>query len=175
MSSQSLSATPLSFDVEQKRAISRHLRTLARHIDAQLVMLADISGRLIQCQGRLSEEKCTGLASLAAAIYGASNEISDFLGLDHTYGQQLHEGEHTSLYIVAVGDELLLVIAFTHRTKLGMVRLFTQRAQQQLLPIASAAAAARNEATPATGAGLGADFGDSIDAQFDELFGQNGA
>lgn len=172
MKTHLLSAAPLSFDSAQKREISQTLRELGRHIDAPLVMLVDIGGHLVQCQGRYSEEKCTGLASLAAAIYGASNEISEFLGLDDEYRQQLHEGKRDSLYIVAVGDELLLVIAFTHRTKLGMVRLFAQRAQTNLLTIA-ADAAARDQSAPAPDARLSGNFGDSVETQFDELFGEN--
>lgn len=164
-----LHAHPLSFDEEQTKQIDRCLLQLADHIAAPLVMLADVSGRLILYRGRLPASQSTGLAALAAASFAASTEIGNFLGLPKGFKQQLHEGSVADLYTIAVGPELLLIIAFTKQTMLGMVRLFATQTQQELLQLAQKAAKAREEATHSAES-VDRGFAKEVTEQLDDLF-----
>lgn len=159
---------PLTFDAEQKHRIDRCLLRLADNTGSPLVMVADVSGRLVLYRGRLPSGQSTGLAALAAGSFAANVEIGNFLGLKNSFRQQLLEGDLANLYILAVGAELLLIVAFTRQTMLGMVRLFTQQAQQELLVITQAAMAMRDvaqeEKRPEDG------FGQEVAKQLDELF-----
>ncbi|MCA9959620.1 MAG: roadblock/LC7 domain-containing protein [Anaerolineales bacterium] len=160
---------PLFFDKEQMQQIDRHLLRLADRTGAPLVMLADISGRLILYRGRLSSVKSTGLAALAAGGFAAALEIGSFLGLHNNFQHQLLEGPLANLYIVQVGPELLLLTAYTHNTTFGMVRLFVKETHKRIWVIAQAAAKIREEEA-AKAAELEDGFGDELNQQLDELF-----
>mgnify|MGYP003573732341 FL=1 len=78
------------------------------------------------------------------------------------------EGPLANLYIVKVGPELLLVIAYTRTTTFGMVRIFVKETQKKLLMIAKDAAKAREEAVHETTLEEG--FDEELSQQLDELF-----
>lgn len=159
---------PLSFDTAQKQRIDDCLLWLADNIGSPLVMIADISGRLVLYRGRLPAAQSTGLAALAAGSFAANTEIGHFLGLKTGFQQQLLEGELANLYILAVGSELLMIIAFTRQIMLGMVRLFAYQTQQKLLEIVQEATLSR-ETAPGTEP-LEDSFGVELSRQLDELF-----
>ena len=133
---------PLVFDQQQTHEIDHCLLRLADRIAAPLVMLADVSGRLIVYRGRLSSAQSTGLAALSLA----------------------------NLYLLTVGPELLLIVAFTRQTTLGMVRLFAQQAQQELLILVEAAKEAREATEQEMADHLDDDFNQELTQQLDELF-----
>ena len=169
---------PLQFDAEQTRQIDRCLLHLADHAASPLVMLAgdptsgsaDISGRLVLYRGRVTTAQCTGLAALAAGSFAAAREIGTFLGLRESFQQQLLEGRLANLYLLAVGTELLLVVAFTQQAMLGMVRLYAQDAQRELLALAQAAIIAREQGVYDVKHEVEAGFGDAVRKQLDEMF-----
>ncbi len=160
---------PLVFNTEQTQQLDRCLLHLADQTGAPLVMLSDVSGRLVLYRGRLPSAQSVGLAALAAGSFAAGLEIGNFLGLPKSFQQQLLEGPVASLYTLAVGPELLLILAFTHKTTLGMIRLFAQQAHQELLTLASAAALAR-EATAHCEVQLEEGFDEALKSQLDDLF-----
>jgi predicted regulator of Ras-like GTPase activity (Roadblock/LC7/MglB family) len=168
MTQAKLHDRPLIFDQQQTHEIDRCLLRLADHIAAPLVMLADISGRLIIYRGRLSAMQSTGLAALAAGSFAAGDEIGNFLGLRNNFQSQLLEGNLANLYSLKVGPELLLIIAFTGKTTLGMVRIFAQQARQELLVWAEAATKMREEAAAEIAVEDG--FDEAVKKQLDELF-----
>lgn len=161
---------PLTFTQEQKKEMDRYLLRLADQIAAPLVMLADISGRLIVYRGRLSASKGMGLAALAGGSFAAGSEIGRFLGLPEAFNQQLLEGKFANLYISSLSEDLLLVVAFTKKTTLGMVRLFTQQAQEDLRELIEAAKFAREEQMRLGKNKPDAGFDEGIISQLDDLF-----
>ncbi len=166
-----LHSRPLQFDGPQRQQIDRCLLHLADQIGSPLVMLADVSGRLVLYRGRLSSSQSTGLAALAAGGFAAGKEIGHFLGLRNSFQHQLLEGDLANLYILAVGPELLLIVAFTKQTMLGMVRLFSQQAQHELLEVARVAAIERERAMQeAEARQVEPEFGLELNRQLDELF-----
>lgn len=165
-----LDAQPLIFNAEQRQQIDRCLLRLADQAASPLVMLADISGQLVLYRGRLPAAQSAGLAALAAASFAANVEIGNFLGLPNNFKQQLLEGEVANLYTMTVGVELLLIIAFTQQTMLGLVRLLAQQARQELLLLARAADVARREAQNQIRPPVDAGFGQEVQTQLDDLF-----
>lgn len=161
---------PLTFTISQQKRIDRHLLHLADQVAAPLVMLADISGQLVLYRGRLPSRQSTGLAALAAASFAANLEIGKFLGLQRNFECQLLEGKIASLYTLTVGQELLLIIAFTNQTTLGIVRLFARQTQHELLPIVQEAETARQKAAQQASKKLSSEFQQALQTQLDELF-----
>ena len=168
-----LHTRPLSFAAEQQQEIDRLLVRLADKISAPLVLVADISGRLVLYRGRLSSSQSTALAALAAGSFAAGSEMGNFLGLrgKHAFRHQLHEGAAANLYTLAVGQELLLVIAFTGQTTLGLVRVYAEQTQRDLMKIIVVASEQREQEmanpTPLDGKD---EFGNQVRQQLDDLF-----
>jgi predicted regulator of Ras-like GTPase activity (Roadblock/LC7/MglB family) len=165
-----LNDQPLLFNLQQRQQIDRCLLRLADQAASPLVMLADISGQLVLYRGRLPATQSAGLAALAAASFAANIEIGNFLGLPNNFKQQLLEGEIANLYTMTVGAELLLIIAFTQQTMLGLVRLLAQQAQHELLVLVRAAEKARRKAQQQPDQMVDAKFGQEVQTQLDDLF-----
>ncbi len=161
---------PLVFNRVQLRKIDKCLLRLADQVAAPMVMLSDVSGQLILYRGRLSATQSTGLAALAAGSMAAGIEIGHFLGLSDSFHHQLLEGRLASLYILKVDVELLLIVAFTQQTTLGLVRIFAQQTQQELLALVKAAKRMRenDEVTEELDKG----FNDALRQQLDDLFSE---
>jgi hypothetical protein len=129
----------VTFSATEQVLLDRCLARLAEQVNAPLVMLTDVQGHLICYRGRLPAGQGTGLAALAAASFAAGEEMGRFLGLRRSFDQQLHEGAVANLYTLTVGPHLLLIVAFTQHTLLGLVRLFAGQAQKELFQIMDAA------------------------------------
>ncbi len=172
MTDMSIHSQPLLFTQAQQQELDNCLMRLADRIAAPLVMVTDISGRLILYRGRLSAAKSTALAALAAGSFGAGVEMGNFLGLrdENAFHQQLHEGKAANLFTVAIEDELLLVIVYTQRTTLGLVRVYSQTAQEEILELVQTAKEARAKAVLAADEMDRGGFGSAITDQLDELF-----
>lgn len=177
MNGTNLHEVPLMFTAEQRQQMDHSLMHLADRIAAPLVMVSDVSGRLVLYRGRLSAAQSTALAALAAGSFGAGVEMGHFLGLRNAnaFRQQLHEGAAANLYTLAVGQELLLIVAFTGQTTLGLVRVYAQKAQKELLVLAAVAGEAREKAFAAGAIKIDdssedGTFDDQVSKQLDDLF-----
>ena len=171
MDTVSVHSQPLLFTKEQQQKMDNTLMHLADRTASPLVLVTDVSGQLVMYRGRLSSSQSTALAALAAGSFGAGVEMGNFLGLrgEHAFQQQLHEGSAANLYTMAVGEELLLVIAFTKHTTLGLVRVYAQAARDEIMRLVTVAQVAREKATQAVD-GMDAGFGSAVTEQLDELF-----
>lgn len=164
---------PIRFNKTQRQEIDNTLMRLADRTAAPLVMIADISGQLMLYRGRLPAAQSTALAALAAGSFGAGVEMGNFLGLrgKNAFHYQLHEGAAANLYTIAVGDELLLIIAYTPQTTLGLVRIYAQNAQKELLRQVRAAKNVRRSEEEEPDAVIDKEgFGLALNDQLDELF-----
>lgn len=174
MNTTAVHEQPLLFTDDQLQEMNRILLQLADQIGSPLVMVSDISGRLVLYNGRLSSSQSIGLSALAAGGFAAGVEIGKFLGLQSNQGfqQQLLEGNAASLYTMTIGTELILIVAFTSKTTLGMVRLFSQETQKRLLSLAETAVIARSEASAKPDKPLVPGFTEGLRDQLDELFSE---
>jgi predicted regulator of Ras-like GTPase activity (Roadblock/LC7/MglB family) len=168
-----LHTRPLSFAAEQQQEIDRLLLRLADKISAPLVLVADVSGRLVLYRGRLSSSQSTALAALAAGSFAAGSEMGNFLGLrgKNSFRHQLHEGFAANLYTLAIGQDLLLIIAFTGQTTLGLVRVYAEQTQRDLMKVVQVASIQReHELANPTPMDDKEEFGDQLRQQLDDLF-----
>jgi predicted regulator of Ras-like GTPase activity (Roadblock/LC7/MglB family) len=112
--------------------IERILFDLRRRTKAECIMLADISGQLINTQGDLEGSDPTLVSALAAGDVAALLELARQIGEPEPRGPFLHEGKRRSFYMMNVGGSFVLIIIFNAETPLGLVRLFAGRIVQQL-------------------------------------------
>jgi predicted regulator of Ras-like GTPase activity (Roadblock/LC7/MglB family) len=76
------------------------------------------------------------LSALTAANFGATAEIAKLLGEDE-FNLLFHKGKRENIYFSAVGEHLIVVTIFDHKTSLGLVRLRINKVADELLEIFS--------------------------------------
>ncbi len=135
------------------------LAQLRYKTQASCILLADIGGQLIGEQGTMDHFDTAIFSALTAGNMAATAEIARQVGEETHFKQVFHEGERQSVYLCSVGDSFLLVVVFSTRVQIGLVRLFARQAVKQLLPLAGEFEA------------LQAQPGEAIDVDFGEALG----
>jgi CheY-like chemotaxis protein/predicted regulator of Ras-like GTPase activity (Roadblock/LC7/MglB family) len=112
------------------------LSDLARETQAQLVCLLSTAGgqsRVIAQTGSLDSAGLETLASLSTTTVSAARAMARFLGqADAPYEHNMFENDESRLYIMALPENLLLVIVTPLRTPLGTIRHNLRRAGRHL-------------------------------------------
>lgn len=108
------------------------LTNLYHQAKAESVLLADISGQLIDVVGQMNEGHPATLAALAASDVAAMSELSRQIGETQPQGAFLHEGNERGIYLSKVSDSFVLIVIFRSEIPLGLVRLFAKQGVQQL-------------------------------------------
>ncbi len=113
------------------------LADLAAKLRLMAVLLVDGSGRILaQRMGEgWKESRLEGLAALASGSFSASNEIARLLGERDRFKMVLHEGQQRNIFMCSVGTRYFLAVVFESGTALGMIRLFTKKTVEELIPI----------------------------------------
>jgi predicted regulator of Ras-like GTPase activity (Roadblock/LC7/MglB family) len=147
--------------------MDRILSQLQRKTQVSCVLLADVSGQLICTVGQESGFDARTVAALTASDMSATAELARQLGEAKPFRILFHEGERRHLYLSDVGSSLLLVVVFDTRVPIGLVRVFTERAARELLPVTS-----RYETALEQAGGMVSDtFDESLLDELDGAFG----
>lgn len=109
------------------------LERLLHGSGALSVLLADMSGHLINEKGSNEELDTVSLAALAAANMAATREMARQIGETASFSDLLYRGQRRHIYVSAVGQTLLLIIIFDETTRFGEVRIFSELAVGELL------------------------------------------
>lgn len=133
---------------------------------ARTAMLLDRSGRLVACEGDKPGFDLTTFASLAAADYGANDQLARLLG-EAEFNGLVHQGERDAMHLADVGRQLVLVTLFDVRTTLGLVRWRARAVVQALAAMLPRLQAAVDAAVT----GVSPDFASQAEAEIDKLFG----
>lgn len=124
--------TGMSLPSEMADEIAQILVHLRRSTEAECVLLADISGQLIDVHSRVQEVDPVLVATLAASDVAAMAELARQIGEESPRGAVLHEGTHKSIYLVNVAGSFILIVVFQAETPVGLVRLMAGRAAERL-------------------------------------------
>lgn len=138
---------------------------LTRDANAKVVFLVDKNGQLISAAGQVQQIDTTSLASLTAGNVAAMGGLAKLIG-ENEFPNQFHEGAKDSLYMTIVGSRVVLVIIFDNRTSLGLVRLRTKKASDELTKIFDSLI--KKADTPGTGSPFAEISDDDIDNLFSE-------
>ncbi|NIU00657.1 MAG: roadblock/LC7 domain-containing protein [Nitrosopumilaceae archaeon] len=115
--------------------ITKVLSELAAKTKASTILLADISGQLITQRGNTDDINTAILSALAASDFAATSEMAKLVGEDAKFKLLFHEGEKRNVYLSNVGDNFFLVVVFDVSVTLGLVRIYTKKAIQNLLNV----------------------------------------
>ncbi len=116
---------------EEFRRIDEELQKLHQQSNAKVVFLVDKNGQLIASAGETRELDTTSLASLTAGNIAATGGIARLLG-EKEFTILFHEGEKDNIHISLIGQRIILVVIFDHRSSLGLVRLRVKKASEAL-------------------------------------------
>lgn len=125
---------PLTHVVISESELSNAARILGRLLldtSARHVLLLDISGQLISAGGQPGERDVVGLGALLAGAFSSSRQVAEILG-EHDFRCILQQGVHESIYSSLIGEQWLLVTVFEKQTHVGLVKVLTRRAVDEL-------------------------------------------
>ena len=91
--------------------------------EAQAVLLCDRGGNIIVHSGDSVTESIDLISALVAGSYAATKELAAILGEDE-FTAIHHQGTNTSIFISAVGEEVLLLALFSDETNASPMILF---------------------------------------------------
>lgn len=119
---------------EEFERINQELQKLHKQANATVVFLVDKNGQLIAVTGDTKNVDTTSLASLTAGNIAATGGIAKLLG-EKEFSILFHEGEKDNIHISLVGQRVILVVIFDHRSSIGLVRLRVRKATESLAMI----------------------------------------
>ncbi|QJA06716.1 roadblock/LC7 domain-containing protein [Thermosulfurimonas marina] len=96
-----------------------------------LALLIDEAGNILVSQGSSREVDTTALAALAAANFGATNQIAKILG-EEDFSILYHKGKKDNIHLSKIREDLILVTVFTDEVPLGLVRLKVSQLAKEL-------------------------------------------
>ncbi len=122
----------LDLPADTSQAFEDIVGILGRKTQADVVLLADISGQLITAQGQDAAIDPSIVAALGAGQLTAMKELGRQIGDSEPSGTFLHESGHKRVYLCSVLESFVLIVVFSEDVPVGLVRLFTQRAVSEL-------------------------------------------
>ncbi len=100
-------------------------------IGVNLALLIDEAGNILVSVGQNEEVDVTSLAALAAANFGATNQIAKLLGEDD-FSILYHKGKKDNIHLSKIGEDVILVTVFTDEVPLGLVRLKASQVAKEI-------------------------------------------
>ncbi|OVE81038.1 hypothetical protein BVY04_04295 [bacterium M21] len=91
--------------------------------EANAVMLCDRGGNIIVHNGDSVNESADLISALVAGAFAATKELAAVLG-EEEFTAIFHQGQNTSIFISAVGEEVLLLALFDYNTTAGLVKMY---------------------------------------------------
>ena len=117
---------------KQYEGITKVLSELASKTKASAILFADMSGQLISQRGNTEDMNTTVLSALAASDFAATAEMAKLVDEEAKFKLLFHEGEKRNVYLSNVGDSFFLVVVFDVSVTLGLIRIYTKKAIEDL-------------------------------------------
>ena len=118
---------------KQYDAITNVLTELAKKTKASAILFADMSGQLISQRGNTEGMNTTVLSALAASDFAATAEMAKLVGEEAKFKLLFHEGDKKNVYLSNVGEDFFLVVVFDVSVTLGLIRIYTKKAIEDLV------------------------------------------
>jgi len=111
--------------------ISTALNKLVLDTSASSVMLIDKSGQVIATQGSGVRRNATSLGALLAGAFSSSRHIAELLG-EKDFRTIFQQGVNENIYTTLVEEQWLLVVVFDKLTHIGLVKVLSKKASDDL-------------------------------------------
>ena len=146
--------------------ISTALNKLMNDTNATSVMLIDKSGQVIASQGSGTRRNITSLGALLAGAFSSSRQIAELLG-EKDFRSIFQQGVNENIYTTLVEEQWLLVIVFDKLTHIGLVKILSKKAGDELGRILERV---RTDTTRKKSSVINVEFRSSVEDTIDLLF-----
>ncbi len=146
--------------------ISSVLTRLMNDTNAASIMLIDKSGQVVAVQGTHTRRNATTLGALLAGVFSSSREVAKLLD-EKDFRNIFQQGVQQNIYTSMVEEQWLLVIIFDRSTHIGLVKVLSKKASDELGRILERV---RNDTTRAKSSVLNLQFRSSVEDTIDLLF-----
>ena len=146
--------------------ISSVLVRLMNDTNAASIMLIDKSGQVVAVQGASSRRNATTLGALLAGVFSSSREVAKLLD-EKDFRNIFQQGVQQNIYTSMVEEQWLLVIIFDRSTHIGLVKVLSKKASDELGRILERV---RSDTTRAKSSVLNLQFRSSVEDTIDLLF-----
>jgi predicted regulator of Ras-like GTPase activity (Roadblock/LC7/MglB family) len=114
------------------------LRTELLEHGVDHAFVVDSSGNLITEGGIFPPEDIMPLAALLSANFAATERIAKLIG-EKDFTLLFHKGSRFNIHFGRINQDFILVTLFNNEISLGLVRLGSIKAIEQMLPVLQAA------------------------------------
>ncbi len=146
--------------------ISTALNKLINDTAATSVMLLDKSGQVITTHGTVTQRNATTLGALLAGAFSSSRHVAELLG-EKDFRTIFQQGVHENIYTTMVEEQWLLVIVFDKLTHIGLVKVLSKKASDELGRILERV---RADTTRTKSSVINVQFRSSVEDTIDLLF-----
>jgi len=146
--------------------ISAVLTKLMNDTNATSTMLLDKSGQVVMVQPTGTRRNATTLGALLAGVFSSSREVAKLLN-EKDFRNIFQQGVQENIYTSMVEDQWLLVIIFDKLTHIGLVKVLSKKASDELGRILERV---RSDTTRAKSSVLNLQFRSSVEDTIDLLF-----
>jgi predicted regulator of Ras-like GTPase activity (Roadblock/LC7/MglB family) len=120
-----------------KESINKLEQTLNKELlenGVDHAFIVDSSGNLITEGGKFPPDDIMPLAALLSANFAATERIAKIIG-EKDFTLLFHKGSKFNIHFGRINKDFILVTLFGNEVSLGLVRLGSSRAIEQMLPI----------------------------------------
>ncbi len=133
MDSPKSNGRPIILSEAAYNSIAKIVEALAANTRADVIVFADANGYPIIHKGGIDNLDLSIISSLAASNFSATAKMAAMIGESDSFKFLFHEGERTNMYLSNVGFNFILLVIFKVDVALGMVRVFTRKAIEELI------------------------------------------
>jgi len=160
------SAEQFMLSTETFNQVNEILRDLLVSTRADFALFCDTNGNPITHHGKQHVVNLSGLSALAAGNFAATSEMARVIGEKEGFKFIFQEGERRNFYLCNVSYNFLLAIIFEKTVALGLVRIFANKAVENLKGVLDKAAKAEQKASDF----IDSEFGLLLGKEFDKSF-----
>lgn len=131
------------------------------------IILADITGQLLSYHISNKEFEAANLAALFASNLGATSAIADEIQEEDGFDSVMQEGKNYNIFLSKIGNSYLLAVIFSKKDQIGLVRLFTKKACEELFALTGEY---EKQNPTLVSKKVGKDFSEKLDQVFDDIF-----
>lgn len=158
--------TNLIISDRELTAISNVLMKLMNDTNATSAMLLDKSGQVVALQGNGIRRDATTLGALLAGVFSSSREVAKLLN-EKDFRNIFQQGVQENIYTTMVEEQWLLVIIFDKLTHIGLVKVLSKKASDELGRVLERV---RSDTTRTKSSVLNLQFRSSVEDTIDLLF-----
>lgn len=118
-------------NVNDCEKIQKDLNDFLDLSEAQATLLCDRGGSILFSEGEFNEDSIDLVCALVAGSFAATKELALALGEDE-FSAIFHQGQNNSIFISAIGEEVLLLSIFSENTNAGLVKMYAKSACRKM-------------------------------------------